>query len=59
MQHQRQNHMRERTSRERHTSGSKISKGLQSIKYSLLQYPKNPNIGPGAQTTKKWKGGTL
>ena len=25
---------------------SKTAEGLQSVKYSLLQYPKNPEVGP-------------
>ena len=37
------------TSRERHKSAPylrlKIAKGLQSVKYSLLQYPKYPKVG--------------
>ena len=30
----------------RHIYGSKIAKGLQSVKYSLLQYRKNLKVGP-------------
>ena len=30
----------------RHTQSTKIAQGLQSAKYSLLKYPKNPNVGP-------------
>ena len=33
-----------KTSRERHRS--KIAKGVQSVKYSLLQYHQNPKVGP-------------
>ena len=32
--------------------GSKIAKGLQSVKHSLLQYPKNPNIGPNSRARR-------
>ena len=36
----------------RHIRGSKIAKGLQSVKYSLLQYPKNPKVGPNWRAKK-------
>ena len=31
----------------------KIAKGLQSVKYFLLQYPQNPKVGPN------WRGNFL
>ena len=39
----------------RHTSASKIAQGLQSVKYSLLQYPKNIKL----DRTGALKGETL
>ena len=45
-----------KTSRERYKSAPylrlKIAKGLQSVKYSFLQYPKNPEVGPNWRAKK-------
>ena len=37
--------------RQRHTEGSKIAQG-ESVQYSLLQYPKNPKVGPNWRAKK-------